>query len=196
MSQEQDRYLVKALLSGDTDAWNEISLFIERMLKNVSRRHYIPDDDISDLRQDVLTKLIEDNYRRLHGFSFRCRLSTWVGSIVNNHLFDHYRSEIRRERRNKGFEDFRKDMAIDTKNDEEMMARISDMEKLEEAIESLTPAERRAVRMTYWDDLRPTEISKITGERVSTISSRIVRARIRLREILAPLASDESQKAI
>jgi RNA polymerase sigma-70 factor (ECF subfamily) len=196
LSQEQDQYLIQALLSGDSEAWDEISSCVEKWLKNASRRHYIPDEDLDDIKQDILTKLIENNYRKLQGFSFRCRLSSWVGSIVNNHLYDHYRSEIRRERRNSGFGEFKKEISIEVGDDIELLSMIDDMERVEKAIESLMPVERRVVRMTYWDNLNLTEISRITGERVSTVTSRLSRARLKLRETLAPSKGDESQKAI
>ena len=183
-------------MEGDAEAWEEASQCVESWLRNASKRHYIPNEDISDLRQDILTKLIENNYERLHGFSFRCRLSSWIGSIVNNHLYDHYRIIIRREVRDRGFELLRSEIINEMGQAEELMKQMGDGEKIERAMESLTPAERRMVRMAYWDDLKPQEIAVVTGERITTVQSRLFRARAKLKENLMPDAKEGEQRAI
>ena len=196
LSEEQDRYLVKALIEGNAEAWDEVGRCVESWLRNGSKRHYITAEDITDLRQDILTKFIENNYQRLQQFSFRCRLSSWIGSIVNNHLYDHYRINIRREIRDHGFELLRTEMINEIGQKEELLEQIADGAKVESAIESLTPAEKRMVRMAYWDDLKPFEIAKVTGERTTTITSRLTRARAKLKELLIPEGEEGKQKAI
>ena len=47
----------------------------------------------------------------------------------------------------------------------------------------LTSIEHRTIRMLYWDDLNPVDIARVTGEKSTTITSRISRARKKLRDI-------------
>ena len=58
MSIDSDKEFVTALLSGDDNAWVEMSKCIESWLRNASVRHFIPQEDILDLRQDILEKFL------------------------------------------------------------------------------------------------------------------------------------------
>jgi len=149
-----------------------------------------------DLRQDILEKFLENNHERLQRFSFRCRLSSWIGSVVNNHLYDNYTSSIRRERREEGFETFKRNIFEQEKQSERLIEKIDSREKVEKALEQLTPAERRTIRMLYWDGLKPVDIARITGEKNTTITSRISRARGKLREVFLENDKGKGEKAI
>ncbi|MBU1022887.1 sigma-70 family RNA polymerase sigma factor [bacterium] len=195
MSIELDRKIISALIHGNNKAWIEIGICIERWLIHASARHFIPDADIQDLRQEILEKLLENNYSKLQQFSFRCRLSTWVGSVVNNHLYDNYTSSIRRERREMGFESFKQNVFIDENESEYLIDKIDTQERVEKALETLTPSEHRTIRMIYWDSLNPVDIARVSGENSTTITSRITRARKKLREFFLE-GEVEEEKAI
>ena len=183
MTIEQDKRVVSALIQGNNQAWIEIGNCIDLWLINASARHFIQDADIQDLKQEILEKLLENKYSRLQQFAFRCRLSTWVGTIVNNHVYENYTSSIRRERREKGFESFKLNVFNDENESENLIDRIDSQEKVEKALEILTPNEHRTIRMLYWDGLDAVDISRVTGENRSTITSRITRARKKLRKV-------------
>ncbi len=196
MSIQTDKEFISALVNGDNAAWTEIAKCVESWLRTASRRHFIPEEDIQDLKQDILEKFLENNHARLQRFSFRCRLSSWIGSVVNNHLYDHYTSSIRRERREEGFETFKRNIFEQEKQSERLIEQIDSREKVEKALEQLTPAERRTIRMLYWDSLKPVDIARITGEKNTTITSRISRARGKLREVFIENDKGKGEKAI
>ncbi len=196
MSIQTDKEFISVLVSGNNAAWTEMSKCVETWLRNASRRHFMPEEDIQDLKQDILEKFLENNHARLQRFSFRCRLSSWVGSVVNNHIYEYYTSSIRRERREKGFESFRRNVFEHEKKSDQLIEKIDNSEKVENALEKLTPNERRVIRMIYWDGLNPIDIARITGEKSTTITSRISRARGKLREVFLADDKEKGEKAI
>lgn len=184
LSVEKDREFINALLEGDNAAWEQMSQCVESWLINASRRHYIPEADIQDHRQEIVSKLIENNYHRLQQFSFRCRLSSWVGSVVNNYLYDHYTTEIRRVRRETGYHDIQKEFFEAKGSEDKLVENLDKTELIGKAMEQLNDGDREILKQVYWDGLMPKEISRITGERNSTVTSRLTRARNRLKEVL------------
>jgi RNA polymerase sigma factor (sigma-70 family) len=180
----EDKLIVDALLKGDDPAWDQMSKCVESWLINASQRSYISDDEIQDLRQEILTKLLENNYKKLQQFSFKCRLSTWIGSIVQNHLYDHFSATIRREKRNHAFETIRKEIIDHRELTEKIIDEVDISRLLDKALESLSQSEQVSIRMIYWDGLTPSEASVITGEKISSITSRLTRARDKLRAIM------------
>lgn len=184
MISNEDKPIVDALLKGDNTAWEQMSSCVESWLINASQRRYIPDDEIQDLRQEILAKLLENNYKKLQQFSFMCRLSTWTGSVVQHHLYDHFSAVIRREKRNHAFETIRKEIVDHREITEKIVDEVDLSRLLEKALESLSPSEQVSVRMIYWDGLTPSEAAVITGEKISSITSRLTRAREKLRAIM------------
>jgi RNA polymerase sigma-70 factor (ECF subfamily) len=184
LASNEDKLIVDALLKGDDTAWDQMSKLVEAWLINAAQRRYIPDADIQDLRQEILAKLLENNYKKLQQFSFMCRLSTWIGSVVQNHLFDHFSAVIRREKRNHAFETIRKEIVDHRELTEKIIDEVDLSRLMDKALESLSPSEQVSIRMIYWDGLTVSEASVITGEKISSITSRLTRAREKLRAIM------------
>jgi RNA polymerase sigma factor (sigma-70 family) len=44
-------------------------------------------DELDDLSQQIVLKLIEDNCRRLHSFKRQSSLKTWLQAVVNRHIY-------------------------------------------------------------------------------------------------------------
>lgn len=184
MISNEDKLIIDALLKGDDTSWEQMSMCVESWLINASQRRYISDDEIQDLRQEILAKLLENKYKKLQQFSFKCRLSTWIGSVVQNHLYDHFSAVIRREKRNHVFETIRKEIVDHRELTEKIIDEVDLSRLLDKALESLSPSEQVSIRMIYWDGLTPSEASVITGEKISSITSRLTRARDKLRAIM------------
>jgi RNA polymerase sigma factor (sigma-70 family) len=49
----------------------------------------VHDDEIDDLSQQVILKLIEDGCRRLHSFEHNSSFKTWLQIVVNHHVCKH-----------------------------------------------------------------------------------------------------------
>jgi RNA polymerase sigma factor (sigma-70 family) len=52
-------------------------------------------DELDDLSQQIILKLIEDDCRRLHSFKCRSSSKTWLQAVVDNHFY----KSLRRQRR-------------------------------------------------------------------------------------------------
>lgn len=59
-------------------------------------------------------------------------------------------------------------------------------DRLREAMRQLTPDQRRAIELTYFDAMTNSELAERLGQPLGTVKSRIRQALIRLREVLNP----------
>jgi RNA polymerase sigma factor (sigma-70 family) len=54
-------------------------------------------DELDDLSQQIILKLIEDDCRRLHSFKSRSSSKTWLQAVVDDHLYKFLRRQRRAE---------------------------------------------------------------------------------------------------
>jgi RNA polymerase sigma-70 factor (ECF subfamily) len=64
---------------------------------------------------------------------------------------------------------------------------------LGEAMADLSPADQEVLRLAYWDDLPPADIAAVLGISTGAVSTRLHRARERLRTRLAPRNNNETE---
>jgi RNA polymerase sigma factor (sigma-70 family) len=53
-------------------------------------RGHIRRDELDDLSQQIILKLIEDNCRRLHSFKYHSSPMTWLQRVVDRHIYRHF----------------------------------------------------------------------------------------------------------
>jgi RNA polymerase sigma factor (sigma-70 family) len=58
----------------------------------------VHDDEVDDLSQQVILKLIEDGCRRLHSFEHHSSFKTWLQRVVNHHVCKYLYRRKRAER--------------------------------------------------------------------------------------------------
>lgn len=123
--------------------------------------------DAEDVVADALASLIEsgilakaDNPRAL---AYRAVLAR------SNSL---HRSAFRRRRRERRF------ATRIARFDPELQPEVID------AVLRLSPQQRGAVFLTYWEDLSPDQVGQLLGISPGTVKSHLARARSRLREVL------------
>src|SRR6185436_14894482 len=78
---------VKAVLSGEGDAFKILIKQYERLVLQIVFRMVKREVDREDLCQDIFLKV----YDKLQGFRFGSKLSTWIGSIAYNTCVNHLR---------------------------------------------------------------------------------------------------------
>lgn len=127
--------------------------------------------DADDLVQDVWQRALERPPRH------DGQLRGWLGRVARSLAMNRWRSESRRLERER-------DSAVDATVSQELDERLELRKELVRALDSLSPAHRKAILLRYFEDLTPTEIAKLEGAPLATIKARLRRGLVHLREVL------------
>ena len=179
--QDPDRSLLRGIEQSDPAALEALA------------RHYAPpvyrylvrlcgDATLAeDLAQEVAVQL----WRALPGRTFpnARALNSWVYTVATNA----YRMHARRKRASEVSWDAELELPTGDECDPGLAAEREDFARQVRAAVALLPeAERQALMMKAFGDLRYQEIAQATGEPVGTVKWRISRAYERLRKLLQP----------
>lgn len=136
------------------------------------RRHR---DQADDLEQDCIERALS----RSHLFAEGTNLRAWLFTIMRNIFITHGRRDAFRQRST---------LHYGARSPGTVQARQDVLVELKESIQltkMLTVFERRVVEHMCLDDLGYDETSRLTGQPIGTIKSRLSRARQRLRDATA-----------
>jgi RNA polymerase sigma-70 factor, ECF subfamily len=186
VAREDEPLLVAAAKGGDLSAFNELVSRYERKIfrltMNIARNH----EDAEDAMQDAFLKA----YAHLKDFEGNSRFYTWLVRIAANEAL----MKLRKRRPNQ----FSIDEPIAGENEELMPREIEDWgpspeqryaqsemhEILNGVIDELEPIFRAVFVLRDVEDLSTEETAKIVGISVPAVKSRLLRARLKLREKL------------
>lgn len=145
------------------------------------------------LAEDVTQETFLRAYREYGGFRGEASVKSWLTRIAIN-LCKDQRKQVWFSRR-KGLED--EGQAAETEStspaaEESVLQRQRNQELLRNVM-ALPPKSREIVLMYYYQELRLREIAEILGIPEKTVSSRLERARHRLRESMEGWWDDETE---
>jgi RNA polymerase sigma factor (sigma-70 family) len=129
--------------------------------------HNTNQDEIRDLCQDTVVLLIENDYRRLRSFANRSSLETWLYTVVR-HNVKLYLWKRRVQTRMVSVDDLSQDALTYQPIQEETLIEEDKREALKAIITSLPQRKRRLVELAL-QDLKPEEIAKEMGIKVSSV---------------------------
>lgn len=184
---DSDVALVEGCLDGDSRAWSVlidkyggyVHCAIRRKLSTSNERHH--SEDANDIFQTVFHTLLKDDCRALRQLRHRDRIAGWLGAIAVNKTLDYLRSRTAEQR---GYARLREQPGLYTTSHRDDPARRDMHRKLRDVIEQLPHEERLVLKLYYLHGEKYREIAEITNTPINTVSSRIYRAKQRLREIL------------
>jgi RNA polymerase sigma factor (sigma-70 family) len=131
------------------------------------------------LAEDVVADTFERVLRTRFRFDPRkSSEKTWIYSIALNVLRDHAR---RRDAESRAMD--RTPAPVGGASDAELDM-VGSRDELRRALERLSDEEREAIALRYGADLTVPEISRVTGEKLSTVDGRVYRALRKLRDEL------------
>jgi RNA polymerase sigma-70 factor (ECF subfamily) len=195
--QAGDQALLQRCLDGESSAWEE---FLERYRPVIERAvrftflrcvYRIPDSDVENVVQDLLTRLYERDCRRLRSFQGLCPFAAWLKSLAVRITLNTIRDEKRRGRFGGGeIEDLALQPAPGGGESPAPEGR-EEIRRLDVVLDSLGPLQRTVLKMFYYDGLSYRQISAALGIPVQTLGSLITRARARLKELLGPRGSPQ-----
>jgi RNA polymerase sigma-70 factor, ECF subfamily len=157
---------------------------------NLARRMLGNDADAEDVTQDVLLQVV----RKLDTFRGDSQLSTWLHRVTVNAALAHRQKRANRHRHETGeatdelLETAAPETAVKRWNvapDEPVLA-AEQHETIERAIRQLPEPFRDVYVLADVEGLPNAEIGEMLGLSVPAVKSRLHRARMRMRDLLAP----------
>ncbi|MEO0156660.1 MAG: RNA polymerase sigma factor [candidate division WOR-3 bacterium] len=170
---DSEKELIKGIIDGDEKSCEKIlNLYKARIFSYILRlvKNY---DDAEEITFEVFIKF----FKGIKTFDINKPIGTYLLTIAHNLVIDFFRKnkveyEYLDERHSIGanfIEKYRNEKIV---------------QAIEEAIQKLAPLDREIMIFFHKEDLSYQEISKILDLPITTIKTRLHRARMKLREIL------------
>ncbi len=179
--QDPDRSLLRGIERGETAALEALARHYAAPIYRYLVRLCGDATLAEDLSQEVAVQM----WRALPGRNFpnARALNSWVYTVATNA----YRMHARRKRAAEIPWDSELDLPTGEESDPSYSAERQDLaRRVRAAVASLPEAERQALMLKAFGDLKYQDIAQATGEPVGTVKWRISRAYERLRRILQP----------
>jgi RNA polymerase sigma-70 factor (ECF subfamily) len=197
-----DAIAVERTLGGDRDAYR---VLVERHSRNVFRLAYRMTGNSHDA-EEVVQEAFLRAYQKLRQFAGNANFGTWVYRIAANYSIDRMRQRNAEESRRRmqtgvsedGIEVDPVAMAPDTAPSPERLAVSAQLgTKMQEALATLTPAERTAIVMRHWEGCAIEEIAAVLKSNSNATKNTVFRAVAKLRKALEPFAhGDRTARAL
>jgi RNA polymerase sigma-70 factor, ECF subfamily len=178
--------LVARAKSGDTSAFAELVKRYERKIYRLAKNITQNDEDAEDVLQDAFLKA----YEHLSGFQGQSKFYTWIVRIAVNEAL----MKLRKRRGDRfvsldepidtGEEEVKREIAVWEGNPEQQYSQEELQRILNEAVEGLKPDFRTVFTLRDIEELSTEETAEVLGISVPAVKSRLLRARLALREKL------------
>jgi RNA polymerase sigma-70 factor (ECF subfamily) len=178
--------LVARAQAGDTDAFSELVRHYDRRVFRMAKQITQNDDDAEDVLQETFLKA----YTHLGDFQGSSKFYTWLVRIAVNEAL----MKLRKRRSDRtvpidepidtGEDEVVREIAVWDRNPEETYSREELVELLDQAIQSLKPAYRTVFILRDIEEMSIEETAEALGLSISAVKSRLLRARLQLREKL------------
>ena len=182
-----DEYaLVQRAKSGDAEAYSELVRKYERKVFRLAKNITQNDEDAEDVLQDAFLKA----YEHLDDFQEHSKFYTWLVRIaVNEALMRLRKRKTSRtvpldEPVDTGEETVAREIAVWEDDPEQRYGSTELRRILNEAVQSLKPAFRTVFQLRDIEELSTEDTAQALGLSVPAVKSRLLRARLQLREKL------------
>ena len=170
-----DLALVTAIRSGDQSAMAMLYDRYSSIVYSVALRVLQDTGGAEDVLQDIFMQL----WRSPGAFdASRGNMAAWLAVIARHRAID----ALRRRRPENDIDDVVVSIEPDLASDAD---RSRAMDKVRGALEAMSPPQRSALEMAYFEGLTHLEIAEKTGEPLGTIKTRIRAGLLSLRKVLA-----------
>jgi RNA polymerase sigma-70 factor (ECF subfamily) len=184
-TQDEGDLVVRAQ-GGDASAFTELVSRYERRIFRLAKNITQSDEDAEDVLQESFFKA----YQHLGGFQGQSKFYTWIVRIAVNEAL----MKLRKRKTDKtvsldetidtGEENVVREIAVWEDNPEQRYSQREIRELLDKAIMSLRPAFRAVFVLRDVEDLSTEETAAVLDLSVPAVKSRLLRARLQLREKL------------
>ena len=192
LARQNEMDLIREAQSGSRTAFDALVRQYEHQVLRLALHLTGSEHDAEDIYQEAFLKA----YRYIGNFRFECSFYTWIYRIVTNLCLDQLRRrKTRREDRA---------VVVDRSGDEvDLLAAVSDnrsfsnpareldrkvlAEKIQNALEKLTPRERMVFELKHYQGLRLRTIGEMLNTTEETAKNTLFRATKKLRVQLAEM---------
>lgn len=189
--------LVAAAKAGDTAAFSELVTHYDRRVFRMAKQITQNDDDAEDVLQETFLKA----YTHLDDFQGNSKFYTWVVRIAVNEAL----MKLRKRRSDRtvplddpidtGEDEVVREIAVWDQNPEDTYSREELGTILDEAVQSLKPAYRTVFILRDIEEMSIEETAEALSLSISAVKSRLLRARLQLREKLTRLFKNKGDDA-
>ncbi len=180
MNNLSENEIIRKVLGGDANAFEELVLRHEKTVYNIALRMTGSEDDAADMTQETFIKA----YNNLSSFKSDSKFSTWIYRITTNVCLDFLRAKSRRPQVSLTVADadddsFEQQLEIPDPADDpeqQLMKKLS-MQSLNDGLRRLPDKQRQILVMRELGGLSYAEIGKALSLDEGTVKSRIFRAR-------------------
>ncbi len=178
--------LVTAAKSGDMTAFSDLVQHYDRRVFRMAKQITQNDDDAEDVLQETFLKA----YTHLADFQGNSKFYTWLVRIAVNEAL----MKLRKRRSDRtvplddpidtGEDEVVREIAVWDQNPEDTYSREELATILDQAIQSLKPAYRTVFVLRDIEEMSIEETAETLNLSISAVKSRLLRARLQLREKL------------
>jgi RNA polymerase sigma-70 factor, ECF subfamily len=178
--------LVERAKAGDMEAFSELVTHYDRRVFRMAKQITQNDDDAEDVLQETFLKA----YTHLDNFQGNSKFYTWLVRIAVNEAL----MKLRKRRSDRtvpldepidtGEDEMPREIAVWDGNPEESYSREELASILDQAVQSLKPAYRTVFILRDIEEMSIEETAEILNLSISAVKSRLLRARLQLREKL------------
>jgi RNA polymerase sigma-70 factor (ECF subfamily) len=189
--------LVAAAKAGSADAFSELIRHYDRRVFRMAKQITQNDDDAEDVLQETFLKA----YTHLDDFQGNSKFYTWVVRIAVNEAL----MKLRKRRSDRtvplddpidtGEDEVVREIAVWDQNPEDTYSREELATILDEAVQSLKPAYRTVFILRDIEEMSIEETAEALDLSISAVKSRLLRARLQLREKLTRLFKNKGDDA-
>jgi RNA polymerase sigma-70 factor (ECF subfamily) len=188
-----DAIAVERTLAGDREAYRVLvdrySLYLYRLAYRMTGNPH----DAEEVVQEAFLRA----YQKLKQFAGNSNFGTWVYRIAANYAIDRIRQRNVDEARHaapsrrseEGVEIDPVALVKDPTASPERLAGSAELaEKMKQALDALTPAERTAIVMRHWEGCAIEEIAAVLKSNTNATKNTVFRAVAKLRKALEPFS--------
>lgn len=181
--------MIQGALAGERDAFTGLVNTYQAAVFNLCYRMLGDRCEAEDATQEAFLRA----YSQLYRYDVERPFKTWLFSIAAHYCIDRLR---RRRIIWMGIDDepiqYHPALRESSPGPQEMAERGERRDGVQALLQRLSPQDRAAILMRYWYDLSYEEIADATGVSISSVKSRLHRARVSLGEMMQ--TTDISQR--
>lgn len=177
--------IIQKVKQGEIHAFNEVIVFYEKQVFNLTLRMIKNREDAEEVAQDSFVKA----YKGIKSFKGDAKFSTWLYRITYNNCLNKISANKRL-----GFSEELEDDKIAISINDHGMKQLLDTERkdfIKQALSKMNPQESTLLTLYYQNECELKEIEEITGINKNTVKVQLHRARKRLEQQLQMLLRNE-----
>jgi RNA polymerase sigma-70 factor (ECF subfamily) len=184
-----DDKLINTCIEGDKEAFGELTSQYTKLVMStiysVFNRYSIPSvaQDAEDLHNSLFLSLMDNDFRKLKQFKGESRFSTYIRVITVRFVIDF----LRKEKKRYSVDSIDSEKTIPplvekSPAHDEVLEMTETEQEIKKVIDSLSPNERLLVKLVYYKELSPKEVSRVMGISIVTFYSKKSRILVKLRK--------------